>query len=147
MTLHLLKVATHKIAVRFYKSSFLKQKLTNLFLVTVVAQFTAKTSNLEKAIYVWSLILLCIIFETFRIHDFNCFKICLKNGCPYTSHISTQPLRSFNETTSSYQIHQILRFQSWHTTIYRCICICIYIYIYIYIYSKSKYFSLRFHFQ
>ena len=56
MTLHLLKVATHKIAVRFYKSSFLKQKLTNLFLVTVVAQFTAKTSNLEKAIYVWSLI-------------------------------------------------------------------------------------------
>ena len=39
----------------FTKVLFLKKKLTNLLLVTVVAQFTAKTTNSEKTIYFLSL--------------------------------------------------------------------------------------------
>ena len=37
----------------------IKQKLANSFLVTAVAQFTAKTRNSEKAIYVESTSLSC----------------------------------------------------------------------------------------
>ena len=51
MTLYQSKRATHGIAISFCKSSYEKEKLTNSLLVTVVAQFIAKTTNSERAIY------------------------------------------------------------------------------------------------
>ena len=46
----------------------IKQKLANSFLVTAVAQFTAKTRNSEKAIYVESTSLSC---RNFMFSDFT----------------------------------------------------------------------------
>ena len=46
---------THYIFIRFCKRSYGKQTFTNLSLESVVAQFTAKTTNSEKAIYFLSL--------------------------------------------------------------------------------------------